>query len=144
VLLASGAAFSGNNVTAQAQVRDFDPLLLQLWADVKNEGLQVFQSDPGTRFLPALINPNQWPPSPCRWIAIVWDATIFIDQLIHQTSVGVFRVLMEAQGQNNCNVTVTHATVTHATVAHAAVTHATVTNTSSGKQLELLSIAPSP
>jgi hypothetical protein len=105
VLLASGAAFSGNSAY-QAQVLDFDQTLQELWASWNNLPPSSFQNTAGTQYLPSSVNPNQWPPGPCRWIAYNWDGTVAIDQITHQKSTLVFESLMVLQGRYQCNATV--------------------------------------
>jgi hypothetical protein len=107
VLLFSGAAFSGGDITTEDLLQDFDSQTHILW------GYPQGQQNP-SQYLHSVLTEHLaadlsrfHPPSPCFPLAIAWNLTVEFDKIFHVQSTAVFEALLTVMSTDQCSATVT-------------------------------------
>ena len=77
LLLASGTAFSSDEIVAEVHVLNFNPITQELTGQASEGPPLVFVHTPNTAHAVSVVDATQHPPDPCFNIALTWNATVF-------------------------------------------------------------------
>ncbi|HLK37544.1 MAG TPA: hypothetical protein VKU41_12380 [Polyangiaceae bacterium] len=114
LLLASGTAFSSDQIVAEVHVLNFNVITQELRGQPVEGPPLLFVHTPNTAHGLSIVDTTQHPPDPCFAIAANWNATVFLVSIDHIPRTLTFEFLLGLMAPFQCPAQVTASTAAQA------------------------------